>query len=231
MSKQNYAQHETVTIEGVDYVSPDSCSFGDYGGAGAVGLSNIRCIIEEAKESVFETDFQTLKYASEGSYFPFEDEHDLRDAVKARRKPLVLHVTGSYGSESVYILRHSKLAHETLSALASYCSLDDDSVSHIEMEWESEAWESWIESDLNRKCWPDENPAGYDEMSNSDKFSAYRFAMDIENEYPVSEYSGVHVDVDQIADSYRATIERMLSGESIDAIQRKQWPKAYGASA
>ena len=228
---QNYANHETVTIEGVEYVSPDSCSFGDYGGAGSVGLANIRAIIADAGDSVFETSFGDIKYASEGSYFPFESEQELRDAIKAKRKPLVLHVTGDHSSESVYILKNSKLAHETLSALADYPSLNHEAVSTIETEWESEAWDSWIESDLNRKCWPEDDFPGYVDMSNDDKFEAYRFAMEVENHYPAAEYHGVHVDVDVIGDTYRKTIERMLAGETIDDINRKQWQSLYKAQA
>lgn len=227
----NYAQFETVTIEGVDYVNPTACTFGDYGGDGSVGLSNIRAILADAKDSVFCTSFGDINYASKGSYFPFESEQELRDAIKARRKPLVLHVTGDHSSETVYILRHSLLAHETLSSLADYASLDDEGVSAIETEWENEAWESWIESDLNRKCWPDEDLPGYDEMSMDDKFSAYRFAMEIENEYPIAELSGVHVDIDCIADAYAKTVARMIAGETIDDINRKQWPSLYKAQA
>lgn len=239
--RTDYAKHETVTIEGVDYVSPSACSFGDYGGCGSYGLANIRYVISEAesmKGEVFETNFSALRYASEGSYFPFEDELELRAAVKQKRKPLVLHVTGDYSSETVYILRHSKLAHDVLSALADYPSLDDEASSSIEMDWESEAWDSWLRSDLERAAWPgndepesDEASAAYSAMSDDDKFSAYRFAMDVENEYPEAELNGVHVRVENIAGKYRETIERIIAGESLDDIRRKQWSSLYQARA
>lgn len=228
---QNYAKHETITIEGVDYVSPAACSFGDYGGNGSVGLSNIRAIVKDAGESVFETSFDDIRYATEGSYFPFESEMELRAAIKAKRKPLVLHVTGGFSSETVYILRHSKLAHETLESLADYPSLDDDGSSSIEMEWQSEAWSNYIESDLNRAAWPEDDLPGYAEMSDDDKYEAYRFAMEKDNCYPEPEYNGVYVDIERIKDTYRQTIERMLSGETIDAIHHKQWPAFYPAPA
>lgn len=221
--KQNYGQFETITIEGVEYISPSACTFGDYGGAGSVGLSNIRSILASAEKEgldVFDTFFSDIERASAtekpGSY-AMDSELELRAAIKARRKPIVLHVSGGYSSETVYIKRHSLLAHETLEALADYPSLDDDAVSAIESEWESEAFDSWLLSDLDRAAWaPNDEPenddiaAAYSAMSRDDKFSVYHFAMETENEYPTPEYNGVHVDVKRIAATYRATIERII---------------------
>lgn len=232
---QDYCKFETVTIEGVDYISPDVCSFGDYGGAGSVGKSNIESIVESAGDSIFDTWFQDISRASEsdkaGSY-AMDSELELRAAIKAKRKPLVLHVTGGHSSETVYILRHSLLAHETLTALASYPSLDDERVSAIESEWESEAWDSWLMDDLEQAAWNDDDePAGYSDMSDDDKRAAYAYAMEIENEYPTPEYSGVHVDVSRIKSAYRQTIDSMLAGETIDSLSRKRWPSLYAAPA
>src|SRR5688500_9689956 len=98
---------ERITIEGREYVSPIACSYGDYGGSGSVGRSNIRSILESAKDSeegeTMQTYFSTVRYASENPpcSVRLDCEEELRAAVRAERPPLVLHATGDYGSETV----------------------------------------------------------------------------------------------------------------------------------
>jgi len=206
---------EKLTIAGVEFVSPGACSFGDYGGYGSTGLANIRAIVESPDAGEVVTCYMGgLEY----------DENVIA-AVKAGAT--VLHAHGGYSSQTVWLRADSDLARETLEALESYPSLDDEASSAIELEWESEAWDSWLRFDLERKCWPDDAPDGYDAMPDTDKFSAYRFAMEVENVYPEPEYSGVYVDVDRIAATYATTVARMLTGETIDAIHRAQWPSVY----
>lgn len=206
---------ETIKINGVEFISPDACSFGDYGGAGSVGLSNIRAILaDERAGEVANTWLGSMEYSDE-----------LAEAVAAGA--VVIHATGSYGSETVYIRADTELAEETVAALADYPSLDDEGSSSIELEWENEAWESWIRSDLERACWPDDEPAGYAEMADADRFEAYRFAMELTNTYPEAEYSSVYVDIDRIAEAYADAVVRVLAGETVDEMSRKQWPSAY----
>ena len=40
---------QNITINKTSYVSPDSCAFGDYGGAGALGLANIKDLLATTK--------------------------------------------------------------------------------------------------------------------------------------------------------------------------------------
>lgn len=233
---------ERITIEGREYVSPVACSFGDYGGSGSVGLANIRAIVESVREQegeTFETFHQSVNRAGEDKQSPYalDDEIELRAAVR-NGPPLAIHATGSHGSETIYILADSDLARETLESLARYPSLDDDSVSEIEMQWESEAWESWLRSDLERAARPtSEEPeseadaAAYEAMSDSDKWAACRHAMECENEYFESEYSSSYARVERFAARYRETIESMLKGETINSLARKRWPSAYGVKS
>lgn len=208
---------DKLTIAGVEFVSPAACSFGDYGGYGSLGLANIRAIVSSP-------DAGEVVNAYMGG---LEYDEDVIAAVNAGAT--VIHATGGYSSETVWLRADSDLARETLEALESCPSLDDEASSMIELEWESEAWGSWLRFDLERKCWPDDTPDGFDAMPDGDKFSAYRFAMEVENIYPEAEYSGVYVDVERIAATYAATVARMLAGETIDAIHRAQWPSVYAA--
>lgn len=201
--------NETVTIAGVEFVSPDCCSFGDYGGAGAVGLSNIRTIVEDKRAG------EVIE-----AYMPFPGAYEPEMAEAVRAGATVFHVTGGYSSETVYIRADTELATETLEALADYPSLDDEGVSNIELEWENEAWNSWILHDLERACWPEDQPAGYDAVTAGEKWSAYRFAMELKNEYPEAEYSSVYVNVERIAPTFAAIIGRVLGGEDVDIMAR-----------
>lgn len=200
----------TITIAGVEFVSPSACSFGDYGGAGSIGLANIRAIVADRRAGeVCNCYFGSLEY-----------DESVIEAVNAGAT--VLHASGGYGSECVYIRSDSELASETLEALENYPSLDDDESSNIELQWEQEAWDSWVCSDLERKCWPafgddDDTPPGFDALSDSDKFEAYRAAMESENVYPTPEYSSVYIDVDRIADAYAINISRAIAGATFRA--------------
>lgn len=220
-----------VIIHARRYVSPSACSFGDYGGAGSVGLANIRSIVADAGEGVHTASYNDFHRAADEESRAYESDEtaEIRALVAGEEPPTVFHLTGDYSSETVYILEDSELGESALAALADYSALDDEGVSSIEMEWESEAWDSWMRRDLERAAWPDdEEPAGYDAMSDSDKFEAYRHAMDACNEYPEPEHNGVYVRVDRIAATYRETAESMLKGEGIDVIRRKRWPSVYG---
>lgn len=198
---------ETIKIAGVEFVSPDCCAFGDYGGSGSLGLANIRTIVEDERAGeVCDAFFGSLEY----------DERVI-EAVKAGA--VVIHATGGYSSECVYLRADSELANETLEALENYPALDDELMSQIELDWESEAWDSWLESDLRKAAFPDwyfgddteaaEN--AYEALEDSAKFEAYRVAMESVNEYPVAEYSGVWVDVKRIAAVYAAEIAKLLA--------------------
>lgn len=89
------------------------------------------------------------------------------------------------------------------------------------MEWEEEAWEQYVRSDLTATL-PDEPEAEYEGLSlrqwaedmqtdNSILWRAYREAMVECNEYPVLEDNGgVSVDVDRIAKAFERHLRRMV---------------------
>lgn len=205
--------NETITLEGVEYISPAECSFGDYGGYGAVGLANIRYVVGEAGEdNVYETNFSDIKQAqSSFNFYPSEESDSLRAVVKSENPPLVLHVKGDYSSETVFIRAGSDLAKNVTESLEQYPSLDDDAASEIENGWEIEAWDIWIRSDLEDLAFPDDEPIGYDTLTDDEKFSLYREAMEAKNEYCIAEYSGVSVNTSLIADAYQEAAIRFLS--------------------
>jgi hypothetical protein len=218
-----------VTIHGRKYVSPGACSFGDYGGAGSVGLANIRSIVKSAGDSVHCASYNDFHRAADDESRAYESDEtaEIRALVASDAPPLVFNLTGDYSSETVFILEDSELGVETLESLESYALLDEEESSNIELEWENEAWENYIRVDLERAAWPEDEPAGYDGMSDSDKFEAYRHAMEVKSEYPEPEYTGVYVRVERIAESYRETVESMLKGETLDSLRRAQWPSVY----
>lgn len=214
---------ERITIEGKEYVSPRACSFGDYGGSGSVGLANIRSIIESAKDSeegeIFQTGFSAVHRAAEEkqSHYALDDEIELRAAVK-NNPPLVLHVTGDWSSETVYIRADSELAKETLESIEEYPVLNEDLMTEIESEWEQEAWNSWVRSDLERAAWkgmeePEDESAAlaYAAMDDKEKQTACWQAMSDRNEYFESELSGSYARVENFADRYREIIESKIA--------------------
>jgi hypothetical protein len=212
---------ETVTICGVEYVRPDACTFGDYGGYGSYGLANIRSVIADAGESVAGCTFNGVQNADDSRFYPRyanTDETSIREEVRLGTK--VLHATGDFGSETVWLRKDWEQTAEILEALESYPSLDDDKVSQIELDWENEAWESWLKYDLIRAAFPWGEAADdllrdlVEEAPDGQLFEAYRDACEETNTYPEAEYSGVHVDVDRIKDAFRAAVLKVTVKEA-----------------
>ena len=205
---------ETIKIDGRTYVSHDCWTFGDYGGAGSVGLANIRALLSECEGHIMECPMSTLRYISEGC--PYGLGADELVELRAER-PWLIHVFGDYGSEQVWVRKplacrlssHGFRGETWIERMDNYPSLDDDMISQIEMEWESEAWKSWLKSDLIRSL-PDDLQELAEDMSDDDLLEAYRNAMEETNTCPTPEYSGVHVDVCRIAPVFASRVEAML---------------------
>lgn len=121
---------------------------------------------------------------------------------------------GNYSSEQAWLLDTPE-ARETLDALEDYPAIDDGAISEIEMEWEQEAWTSWLRSDLIRAMRKiDEDFAEQAEnLDDAILFQAYRDAMDSTNTYPEAEYSGVYVDVDRILSAFIVNLETHILGD------------------
>ena len=190
------------------YISPDVCTFGDYGGAGTVGKSNVRVILKMADDEEWETDHIGYQQWDRigGRY---EWDTDNGDVYESDDPPKVVLLTGAYGSHTIWLLECPETA-DIIAALSDYSLLDEDDHSAQECEDETEAWDSWIRSDLMGHV-DDEHPAH--EWEDSKLFNAYRAAMETENEYPVHETGGCYVNVDRIKDAF---VESLNEGASMD---------------
>lgn len=190
---------ETLTIEGVKYESDDSLVFGDYGGAGSVGKANIKVLQEQFPDFIdMGMDYEAIERGWK--------EVDQFDPANP---PILIMAYGGYGSEQAWLLSDNEEVQDILRGLADYPAIDDEAISEIEMEWESEAWESWLRSDL-MKTLPEELEEAADELPDEELFEAYRQAMDETNTYPTPEYNGVHVDVDRISGAFAEILAEKL---------------------
>lgn len=212
---------DKITLHGKTYVTHDLLTCGDYGGAGSVGVANIRTVLEQFEGRVEEWSYRNLRREAEGepSHYLCSGtwEHDIPEDP-------CLHVVGAYGSEFIYLLEGEE-ADEILAGLENYVVLDDEAVTEVEMEWEHEAWDSWLRSDLIHALydkWDDEDLEGIDpeDLKDSVLWEAYQRAMEKTNTYPEVEYSGVHVDVDRIADTFCDILVELRIQENEEARRR-----------
>lgn len=201
---------ESMVIDGRVYVSHPCWTFGDYGGAGSLGLANIRYITEQCEGHVIDASMSDLRHASEGC--PYGLGKITLEDIRLER-PWAIHAFGDYSSEQIWVRKaiacrlssHGFRGETWIERMDSYPVFSDELMSEIEMEWESEAWDSWLRYDLLRTM-NDEDRDEAEMLHPDTLFSCYRAAMDDCNEYPVPEYSGVHVDVDRIAESFAAFV-------------------------
>lgn len=201
---------EKHNVYGVEYISGELLTFGDYGGAGSVGKANIQYVLEQAKDSLLDVSYKDID-APPSSYYVGEAQ----EAFESGKRPLVLHATGGYGSETVYILAGSELAEEIEAALAGYPVLDDSLMCDIESQWEREAWESWVKSALERamgygRTKSDAWDSAYEALEDKELYWVYTEAMETHNESPTPEHSGVWVPVDKIAATYETLVSAKL---------------------
>ena len=193
---------EETTKYGHKYVSPHSLCYGDYGGAGSVGVANVRAILgmEELADHVCHMMCRAWelldKWDDEFTEKAYVDDFNCTDP------PKVVHVTGAYGSNTLWLLECEE-TKDIIASLADYPVLDDDLHSQVEMEWEEEAWDSWVRSELYSGL-PEELQEAVDEQKPSDGklYEAYRLAMESTNTYPVHEYDGAYIDTKEIQGAY-----------------------------
>ena len=197
------------------YVNLPELTCGDYCNSGSVGYANVRSIEESFKpEQTAEISDSSVSYPDQKGdrTLNFSDfsEEEARGIKSGRIKVLVCR--GLYSSESIYLLDSGKTG-KLLDRLEDYPSLDDELVSAIEMEWEAEAWESWLRSDLSHealkvvqaKCHPVRAfhfEETLDHATDELLWECYRKAMEKKNEYPTPECSGVHIDVKRISETF-----------------------------
>lgn len=184
---------EIKTIVGIDYVTDSALVTGDYGGAGAVAEANIRSILEAAGEE-WETQYVGWR------------EWDRADNMRQweKDKPItapVVVIHYDYNGRQVWVRRDVEELSELVDSLEDYPLISDDMHSSVMMEREDEAWESWVRDDLERLTGLD-----LDDYNDTDLHTAYLDAMDATNTYPVDEYDGVYIDVERIADDFKARV-------------------------
>jgi hypothetical protein len=125
---------------------------------------------------------------------------------------------GSYGSHGVAIDPRylSEELLENLQSLESYPVLDEDALSHLELELQGEAWESWACSDFSRKLeslLSDLLSAHYEggdderaeqsveSLSEDQLWDLFSRAADESNTYWESQHNDVYIDCDRVVES------------------------------
>jgi len=141
---------ERITVAGIEYVSHDSMTYGDYGGFGSVGLPNIHVIVGGHDGSVLTTGMAGLRYASEGNPYGLADSLLAEFAQFEDGGPAVLDAYGDYGSRQVWIAADIDAEHGYIAKLERYPELSGDETCQVELEWEQRAWEIWLRDDLLR---------------------------------------------------------------------------------
>jgi hypothetical protein len=199
---------QSIKIGDLEYISNDALTFGDYGGFGSAGLANIEVMIEDHKESIVCTNMQRLSDAAQSHLANYEQE--LINEITST-KPEVIETHGDYSSRQVWIRKDVDKVEGYTDRLENYPCLDEEKMSEIELDWEVEAWNDWLKSDLIRSL-PDEIEELIDDMNDDKLFSLYRQAMEECNEYPTAEYSGVYVDVNRISETFGKLIVEAVDG-------------------
>lgn len=198
---------DTITIAGRAYISHDCWTFGDCGGAGSSGKANIRYLSEQCENHIIECPMSDLRYAAEGT--PYGLGADTLAEIKAER-PWMIIAYGDYGSEQAWIRKplamrtssHGWRGQTWLERMESYPLFDDEIASEIEMDWEMEAWNDWLRSDLIRTMDDDGSREEAEAMGNDALMTAYWNAKETTNTECVAEYNGVHVDVGRMASAF-----------------------------
>jgi hypothetical protein len=125
---------------------------------------------------------------------------------------------GSYGSHGVAIDPRylSEELLENLQSLERYPVLDEDALSHLELELQGEAWESWACSDFSRKLeslLSDLLSAHYEggdderaeqsveSLSEDQLWDLFSRAADESNTYWESQHNDVYIDCNRVAES------------------------------
>ena len=201
---------DETTKYGHKYLSPSCCTYGDYGGAGSVGVANVRAILndEEFQDSILRLTYRVWDNVDKWND-EFTDWQTIEE-FKVHGPPKVVHLTGGHGSNTLWLLECEE-TEDIIACLADSPLLDEELHSQVEMEWEEEAWDNWIRGDLYRAMDEELQEAIDDKMPDDGKlYEAYRLAMESTNTYPSSEYDGVHVKVEDIQDEYEDNVRAIL---------------------
>lgn len=185
------------------YYTHDCLTYGSYSGAGSIGAANIESMWDTIKEKEIgysDCSFEAMTLMSKG-------------VEPYRGSPLylapVLEAYGMYNSKQLFVREDCAPLMDLLKKLEDYPCLDEDKLSEIEAERESEAWDNWLCSDLCGFLDPDLYDAyseGY--LDGNVLFELYRKAMDETNTYPIQTYDGIEVELDRIADTFNTLVRQ-----------------------
>ena len=195
---------EEATVDGTVWITDSALVAGDYCGTSSVGEANLRDILQIAEEE--ELEVLSLSYST---FHRMERGYSWEDDPSLEGVDLV-ELYGSYGSRSVYVRKSCEILREVVDALENYPLISDETCGEVEMEWENEAWECWVRSDLIATL-DNDTQEKIERVEDSALFQAYRDAMEACNEYPVAEGSGVYVAVDRIAPTFAEYVAEILA--------------------
>lgn len=135
------------TLRPIRFVSSPVLLFGDYAGAGAVGVANVRVLSEDP--ALRDRTMEVSASRIDNPYFSV----DIGREVAFSR---LLLIGFGFDATQAYIRQDADDVGGYTASLSDYPSLDDEAVSGVEWEWESEAVESWAADDLVRGANTDE---------------------------------------------------------------------------
>ena len=182
----------TETINGNEWITNSALTIGDYGGCGAVGVANIRYILEQAEEDV--------QYMSPQQWTRATEDRQYSDDPELAECDVVI-VIYAYGGRSVWVRASNEELAELVYGLSDYPLICDQTHNEVMSEREIEAWDNWIKYDLISKLDETEEEKA-ESMDDDQLFSLYRQAMDETNTYTTDEHAGIHVDIDRISDRF-----------------------------
>lgn len=217
-----------VTLHGKTYLTHKALLCGDYIGAGSVGVANIRVALAQFEGRVEDWSYQELHEEAEdrasqstlirddaGRYIGYQLEHRTPEAP-------CLHVTGSHGAETIYLLEGEPATEELLGALEEYPLLDDEVHSEVEMEWEDAAWNDWVCQELVAALDDEELKEWAEGGANADDpYSLFRCAchraMEECNVYFTFEHASAYVDVGRIASAFEKHLRQARNDHDAEA--------------
>lgn len=138
---------EKLKIHGLTFTRLDCCDCGDYGGAGDIGVANLRVLKDQFSDRMH--DFRQYEFDHKGEY----KESCYRSITNINTEELqgvdLIILTDHYGSESAYLREpndddecdddYRAEYDDIVRGLANYPALDDDEVYRVRQEWLEEA--------------------------------------------------------------------------------------------
>lgn len=136
-----------------------------------------------------------------------------KDSFKATQGQEWWELYGGHGTYAIAIALncHNADMVDFLKDLADYPVADEDDMSELENEAESEAWENWIRSDFTRELKKHFNEDTIDELTDAELREIFTCGMDRANEYYEHETGGgVFVRLEKVAAAL--TLEEIENG-------------------